>query len=107
MNGAIPPRWVSAAWYNMPREVPSYALPYPRYFQSSPASSRERGNGVLCWFMAAEEKPAPTNITTLFRERCLIRYSSSPCLNPDFHRDANLVGRRPLQGRYNAPQEGG
>ena len=32
---------------------------------------------------------------------------SSPCLNPDFHRDANLVGRRPLQGRYNAPQEGG
>jgi hypothetical protein len=33
--------------------------------------------------------------------------SSSPCLNPDFHRDANLVGRRPLQGRYNAPQEGG
>ena len=29
------------------------------------------------------------------------------CLNPDFHRDANLVGRRPLQGRYNAPQEGG
>ena len=32
---------------------------------------------------------------------------SSPCLNPDFRRDADLVGRRPRQGRYNAPQEGG
>jgi hypothetical protein len=35
------------------------------------------------------------------------RMASSPCLNPDFRRDANLVGRRPPQGRYNAPQEGG
>src|SRR5215831_14657327 len=29
---------------------------------------------------------------------------NSPCLNPDFRRDADLVGRRPRQGRYNAPR---
>ena len=34
-------------------------------------------------------------------------YPSSLCLNSDFRRDANLVGRRPRQSRYNASQEGG
>jgi hypothetical protein len=33
--------------------------------------------------------------------------SNSPCLNPDFRRDANLVDCRLRQGRYNAPREGG
>ena len=42
-----------------------------------------------------------------YRRSCDDSHASSLCLNPDFLRDAILLCRRPRQGRYNAPQEGG